>query len=259
MTRIANPTLEQLLVQTHALSQAQLAVAQRDAAMRNKRLAAAIVDLGLMDERRFAEWIAKATQITLVDPLPAGAVAQLQHRIAPEIARDYQVVPVAIDRDAITIAMMNPLDQPCIDAVRRTTGMSVRPVIGIYSALLELLNHTYPELDADTTMLRRPAVDTHRGRPKRPLDEATTEVLAIPAMPPVAPKPAAPKRSNEDEAPTEAHAALPTPPTLEVPPPRESQMDRIERGLGELQRAIDKLQRRVDAMDAAIARTIARK
>ena len=91
------------------------------------------------------------------------------------------------------------------------------------------------------------------------MDEATTAVLAIQAMPPVAPKPHAPKRSNDAEAPTEVHVALRSPPTLDVPPPRESQMDRIERGLGDLQRAIEKLQRRVDAMDAAIARTITRK
>ncbi|MGZ7032438.1 MAG: GspE/PulE/PilB domain-containing protein, partial [Thermoanaerobaculia bacterium] len=228
--------------------------AQRDAAMRNKRLAAAIVDLGLMNERRFAEWIAKATQISLVDPLPAGAVAQLQHRIPPQIARDYQIVPVAIDRDSITIAMMNPLDQACLDLVRKTTGMSVRPVIGLYSALLELLNRTYPEQDADTTMLRRPPANATPAKPPKPIDEATTAVLAIPEIPPVPPK-----QPNEAEVTTEARAILPMPPTLEVPPPKESQLDRIERGLIELQRAIEKLQRRVDAMDTAIARSLTRK
>ncbi|MGZ7042931.1 MAG: hypothetical protein ACXVH7_14150, partial [Thermoanaerobaculia bacterium] len=71
--------------------------------------------------------------------------------------------------------------------------------------------------------------------------------------------PMPPKQPDEAEATTEARAILPTPPTLEVPPPKESQLDRIERGLIELQRAIEKLQRRVDAMDTAIARSLTRK
>jgi hypothetical protein len=251
-------TLEQLLVQTRVLSPTQLAIAQRDAAMRKKRLAATIVDLGLVPERGFAEWIAKMTQLPIVDPLPAAAVAQLQHRITPVIARDYQIVPVAIERDSITIAMMNPLDQACLDAVRNTTGMNVRPVIALYSALLELLNRTYPEQDADTTMLRRPPAESTNPIAAAPAPKADRSPIGSETILAGVGRPFA-KRPNDAESPTETHAILPTPPTLEVPPPQESQLDRVERTLIDLHRAIEKLQRRVEAMDASIARVLSRK
>jgi hypothetical protein len=252
-------TLEQLLVQTRALSPTQLAVAQRDATMRKKRLAAVIVDLGLVDERRFAEWIAKVTQLPIVDPIPAGAVAQLQHRIAPAVARDFQILPVAIERDSITIAMMNPLDQACLDAVRTSTGLSVRPVIALYSALLELLNRTYPEQNADSTMLRRPPAEASNPIPPMPNPKADLSPLGSETLLAGVGRPFAKRPNDADAATTEVHAILPTPPTLEVPPPHESQLDRIERALLELHRAMEKLQRRVDAMDASIARVLSRK
>ncbi len=252
-------TLEQLLVQTRVLSPTQVAVAQRDAAMRNKRLAAAVVDLGLVDERRFAEWIAKVTQLPIVDPIPAGAVAQLQHRIAPAVARDFQIVPVAIERDSITIAMMNPLDQACLDAVRTMTGLSVRPVIALYSAVLEVLNRTYPEQNADSTMLRRPPEEVSHPVPPAQTPKADVSPLGSETVLAGVGRPFAKHSNEDDKVVTDVYAALPTPPTLEVPPPQESQLDRIERGLLDLHRAMEKLQRRVEAMDSAIARSLSRK
>src|SRR4051812_37062546 len=127
-------TLEKLLVDTRALTSAQLVVAQRDATVRHKRIAASIIDLGMLDERRFAEWVAKVTELPIVDPLPGGAVEQLHHRVSPQLAREYQVVPVAIERDALTVAMMNPLDQASLELLRHATGLRIRPVIALYSA-----------------------------------------------------------------------------------------------------------------------------
>src|SRR3954452_21778418 len=118
-------TLEQLPVDTRLLTPAQLAAAQRDANVRHKRLAAALIDLGLIAERRLAEWMAKVTDLPIVDPLPGGAIAQLQHRISPQIAREYQVVPLAIERDALTVATMNPLDQNALEILRHATGLHI--------------------------------------------------------------------------------------------------------------------------------------
>ena len=150
------PTLEQLLIDTRVLSPAQVSSAQRDANIRHKRLAATIVDLGMIDERRFAEWMSKITELPLVDPLPGGAIDQLYHRIAPQLAREYQVVPVAIELDTLTVATMNPLDSAALEILRHATGMRIRPVVAVYTALVEALSRFYPEDEADLTMMRRP-------------------------------------------------------------------------------------------------------
>ena len=149
-------TLEQLLIDTRVLSSAQITTAQRDANIRHKRLAATLIDLGMIHERRFAEWIARVTELPILDPIPHTVVAQLQNRISPQIAREYQVVPVAIDRDTLTIATMNPLDHGALELLRHSTGMRIQPIVALYSALTEVLAQFYPEDEADLTMMRRP-------------------------------------------------------------------------------------------------------
>ena len=230
-------TLEQLLVDTRVLTSAQLAAAQRDANVRHKRLAAAVVDLGLIDERRFAEWIAKVAELPIVDPLPSGAIAQLQHRISPQLAREYLVVPLAIERDSLTVAMINPLDQAAIEILRHATGMRIRAVVAMYGALSDALERFYPEQDQDLTLMRRPA-DLSRETIAAPLAMGSETVLAGVGRPFA-------KQPDADE-------------TIDASPDG-SQLDRIERSLADLVSAVEKLQRRVDAMDVTIARVLSRK
>jgi len=226
-------TLEQLLVDTRLLTTAQVAKAQRDANVRHKRLAAAVVDLGLIDERRFAEWMARVTDLPIVDPLPGGAIEQLHHRISPQLAREYQVVPLAIERDALTVATMNPLDQSAIEILRHATGLHIRAVVATYGALSEALNRFYPEEDQDLTMMRRPPDDVPRGTVAAPMAFGSETVLAGVGRP----------FAKHPEAEAEV----------------EPQLDRIERVIADLVSAVEKLQRRVDAMDVTIARALSRK
>jgi len=226
-------TLEQLLVETRLLTTAQLDTAQRDANVRHKRLAAAIIDLGLIDERRFAEWLAKVTELPIVDPLPSGAIAQLQHRISPQLAREYQVVPLAIERDSLTVATLNPLDQSALEIIRHATGLHIRAVISMYGALSDALDRFYPEQDHDLTLMHRPP-DLSRSTIAAPMAIGSETVLAGVGRPFA-------KQSAEP------------------PPSGDEQLDRIERSLSDLVNAVEKLQRRVDAMDATIARVLSRK
>jgi len=258
------PTLEQLLVQTRVLSPTQLAIAQRDATVRHKRLAAAIVDLGMLDERRFAEWMAKVTELPIVDPVPAGAVEQLQHRIAPETAREYQVVPLAIDRDALTVATMNPLDQSCLDVLRHATGLRIRPVIALYGALSEALARYYPEHDEEPTLLRRPPAEPRNTvAVPSPIRNADSSPFGSETLQAGVGQPFARDAKEEDAASeTRLFPVAPPPPEEESPVAKtaeESQLDRIERKIADLVHAVEKLQRRVDAMDATIARVLSRK
>ena len=241
-------TLEQLLVDTRFLTTAQLATAQRDANVRHKRLAAAIVDLGLADERRFAEWLAKVTDLPIVDPLPSGAIEQLQHRISPQLAREYQVVPLAIERDALTVATMNPLDHAALEILRHATGLHIRAVIAVYGALSDALDRFYPEQDQDLTLMHRPP-DLSRATIAAPMALGSETVLAGVGRPFA-------RQPEPDET-----RALPsaTSPFPDAGPSGDAQLDRIERRLADLVNAVEKLQRRVDAMDTTIARVLSRK
>jgi hypothetical protein len=171
-------TLEQLLVQTQLLSPLQLAVAQRDAQMRHKRLAPTLIDLGLVDEKHFAEWMAQVTRLPVVDPIPEDAVASLQRRLPRAIAREYEVVPLRMEGDELTIATINPFETAALDVLRTATGLKIRTVIARYGDLIRLLERFYPEDAVDPTILPPMAFG----------DESPgVSTVVIHAAPPVAP------------------------------------------------------------------------
>jgi len=224
----AMQSFEELLVQSRLISGAQLAIAQRDAQERRRRLAPTLIDLRLIDDRRFAEWMSQVTHLPLVDPLPAAAVESLVRRIPRAIAREYEVLPLAIEQGAMIIAMMNPLDAAVIDMLRATTEMPVRPVVAVYGSILELLKRFYPE-DAQPTIMPHPKFDpgatlVFGGADVSP--GSTTRVL----------------RPSEDTNPVSS----------------ESQLDRIERAIADLRKMIEQLQERAEEIEGTLSHLLSR-
>jgi len=221
--------LEQLLVQSRLVSPSQLAVGQRDAQVRNRRLAPTLIDLRLIDDRRFAEWMSQVTDLPLIDPLPVGAVESLVRRIPRAIAREYEVLPLAIEQGAMIIAMVNPLDAAVIDVLRATTGMPVRPVVAVYGSILELMKRFYPEdALAPTTM------------PQQKFDPGATLVFG-----------------GADVSPGSTTRVL-RPSEDTNPAGTESQLDRIERALADLRKRIEQLQERAEEIEGTLSHLLSR-
>jgi Type II secretion system (T2SS), protein E, N-terminal domain len=219
----AMPTLEELLVQSRLISAPQLAIAQRDAQTRNRRLAPTLIDLGLVNERRFAEWMSEVSRLPIIDPLPAAAVESLVRRIPRMVAREYEILPLSVDQGALVVAMINPLDIACLDVLRTATAMSIRPVIAVYGALLELLSRFYPKDASEATLMMTTGFDP-------------SATLAFPRDEP----------NEEDD----------TNPVTEVT--AESQLDRIEHAVTGLRRMVERLQERIDAIDGTLEHILSR-
>lgn len=149
-------TLEQLLVQTQLLSPMQLAVAQRDAQLRHRRLAPTLIDLGMIDEKRFADWMVEVTHLPLVDPLPDADVVALQRRVPRALAREYEVVPLRLTGQELTVATINPLESAALSVLHTTTGLQIRAVVARYGELMRLVTKCYPEDEVEPTMLPLP-------------------------------------------------------------------------------------------------------
>lgn len=250
---MAQQSLEDLLIKSKVISPPQLAVAQRDAEVRNKPLAHTLIELGFVDDRKFAEWMAGQTNLPIVDPLRADVVTELQDHIAAELAREHQVVPIDVDADEMTIAIVDPLDKQTVSAIHEATGMKIHPVIGIRSEIAAMVDRIYPKMPefdpsatvsisverepfefGDETMLRHHSLEYAYSDGDVSLG---SETRVLPAPPPA---------SEEDD----------TNPVKEVQP--QTQLDRIEHRLADLVHAVEGLQRRIDAMDAVLARIINR-
>src|SRR5450759_1801505 len=104
MFRLAmQQTLEELVIQTQLISPPQLAVAQRDAGIRNRGLAQTLCEVGFVTDRKFAEWMANAAKLPLVDAISPDVVSDLERYIPPAVAREYEVIPIDAEADEMTV------------------------------------------------------------------------------------------------------------------------------------------------------------
>ena len=168
---MAVPTLEDLLVRTRLLSSVQVAVVKRDAEIQRKRLAPTLIDLGLVDEARFADWAAQTSELRLLHPLPDDEVVALGSRIPGAVARQYEVVPVSVAGDELTVATIDPFDRGAVDLLHITTGMKIRPVVARHSEVTRLVNRLYPDEEFGTETLVATGSKTQIFTPRPPESE----------------------------------------------------------------------------------------
>lgn len=147
-------TLDTLLLRDGILDAERVATAVEDARRTHKSLAETVIDLGFIDERRFAEWIAGVSGTRLVDPLPDDIPMKLERRLPPATARLRMVVPIGEEPWGLLVAMINPLEESTLELLRSTSGADILPVTGIRSAVERLVDRVYPEqLDGDATVM----------------------------------------------------------------------------------------------------------
>lgn len=239
-------SLEDLLAHANLITQTQLAQAQRESETHHRPLPQTLINLGFVTDQQFAKWLSETTKLPLVDPLSADAVGDVVQYLTRAVAREYEALPIDVNGDEMTVAMMNPLDEGCRNALHAATGLKIRAVVGVHEQLKELVDRFYPAdaptagaFDPSSTMIAAPAAE--------PFQFGTETLLRSQATP-------LEFERAEESVGVETRAV----PMSEVMA-SETQLDRIERQLGELTRVIDGLQRRIEAIDTTLARVLARK
>ena len=248
MFRNPMPPLEELLITTNLINASQLTQVQREAEHRRRPIAQTLIDLGIVGDRQFAEWMSGVTKLPLVDPLPADVVHDVERYVARAVAREYEVVPIDVNADEMTVAMVNPLDRMCIEVLQTTTGMKIHPVVAIQSQLKPIIDRFYPAAEPESGAFDPSATRVAPSK-EEPFQFGTETLLKSQSAPLAFDE----TRTLQAET-VEAHM-----PVAAVEPAELSQLDRIERHLAELIRHVELLQRRIDAMDATLARILTRR
>ncbi len=257
MFRMPMPSLEELLVSTNLITAPQLAHAQTEAEQRRRPVAQTLLDLGIIGDRQFAEWIADVTKLPLVDPLSADVVHDVDRYIARAVAREYEVVPIDVNADEMTVAMVNPLDRMCLEVLHATTGMKIHPVVAIHSQIKPVIDRFYPADEPQSGAFDPSATRVAGGTKDEPFQFGTETLLRSQSSPLVFDRADESIGSQTRVLPPEM-IEPPAEPAASAPAPAESQLDRIEHHLAELIRHLESLQRRIDAMDATLARILTR-
>jgi CheY-like chemotaxis protein len=205
------------------------------------RFASQIVQLGFLDERTLAVFLARQ------HGFPAVVVSQSAFRVSnadalpKELALRYIALPALVERDKLLVVVANPTDMKALDEIRFVAGKRVVPHVALDSILRDMIQRLYEARaighetfvfgqDADTQVgdmghVEIVTAQTAVSPPKREGVQVaeTSEALDVassPALPPMAAPLAGPSQAAGPPAMPGAHASsdLAPPPHGQTPP-----------------------------------------
>lgn len=119
-----------MLVKERIITEAQLEEALRNQVIFGGKVGTNLIELGYITAELLSAALARHKGVPQVraadlDSIPPEVIAL----ITADIAKKHQVIPVALDKKRLTVAMADPADLATIDRLSFMTGMYINPVI----------------------------------------------------------------------------------------------------------------------------------
>lgn len=143
MRGFARRPLGDILISMGLITSEQLEDALQTQQVKHKRLGELLVESGIVDEEQITQACAIQMDVGYVNlddvHIPSEAIAV----ISESVAREYTLIPVAIDSDRLSVAMANPLDVEVIDMLRFDLKMRIEPLLATEWKIIEAINRYY--------------------------------------------------------------------------------------------------------------------
>lgn len=100
-----------------------------------ERFGAVLISSGIITERQLIECLQLQLGVDYIDLSKTRIPISLAQAVPKNIASQYDVVPVRIEKDSLYLAMSDPLNFYAIEEVRKVSGKKVIPMIALSSEL----------------------------------------------------------------------------------------------------------------------------
>jgi type IV pilus assembly protein PilB len=136
-------SLGALLIEDKVITQEQLDKALHRQREKGGLLGEVIVEMAFASEHQVLEALAKQLNITYLPPDKDIFIDPELIKLVPErIVRQHKAIPLSIEDEALTVAMVNPFDIIAIDDLRTITNCKINTAI-ISKSRFEILTNSY--------------------------------------------------------------------------------------------------------------------
>lgn len=118
-----------LLSDLGVLSQEQLAIALGEQAQTGDKLGQILINKGFLSEQQLLETLEMTLGIPQVQISKMQIDPEAVTLLSPQLIRLHKVLPISRQRNTLTVAMADPLNQQAIDDIRMACGLDVIPVL----------------------------------------------------------------------------------------------------------------------------------
>jgi len=132
---MAQLRLGELLISAGAITQEQLDKALELQKGSGKRLGAILIEHEIITELQLIEALQMQLGIDYVDLSKTRIPADMAQMVPKEMATQYQILPIRVDKDILYLAMADPLNFYAQEEVRKTVKKRIIPVVSTGTAI----------------------------------------------------------------------------------------------------------------------------
>jgi hypothetical protein len=119
-----------MLVEARRLTPLQMEEALKNQAIFGGRLGTNLIEMGFLEEDEVAEFLSRKMGLPCVPSDQLMSVPPEVIRLIPkELAVKYHIIPIAIEKKRLSLAMLDPSDLPLMDEISFVTGYVIIPLI----------------------------------------------------------------------------------------------------------------------------------
>jgi len=134
----------ELLVSEGLLTRKQLEEALKCQVIFGGRLGTNLVEMGIVEEHDLLRTLSKQLEIPFVASEQLSNVPPDVIKLIPkEMAEEYKIIPLSLEKKRLTVAMADPSDLAAVDAISFITGYIILPVVCSELRLLLALEQYY--------------------------------------------------------------------------------------------------------------------
>lgn len=123
--------LGELLVDAGLINEYQLALALGRQRQWGGKLGAELIRLGFIEERELAFVLQEQLGIKWISLYDRTIPGEVISTVPKEVAAKYQLIPIEVSGNTVTVATINPNDIAAMDAVSFAIGKKIRPVMAL--------------------------------------------------------------------------------------------------------------------------------
>jgi len=140
--------LADLLIREKVLNRKQLKTAQDFQKENEVSMASTVVSLGYLSEEEVAQTLSREYGYPFIDLDQFEVYPDALDIISLDVAKKYMVMPIHLNRNCLTLAMMDPTDLEAVEDIKFRTGRSLQPVIASETAITNAIQQYYGTSDA---------------------------------------------------------------------------------------------------------------
>lgn len=141
-----------LLVEKDMISEAQLQHALQEQKLSGRKLGAALVELGYVEENALLNLLSAQLDIPFVELKQFRFDRDLVQLLPETSARRYRVIILREDPDGLLLGMTDPTDIFCLDELQRVLKKNLKPAVVRESELLDILDIAYTRASEIATL-----------------------------------------------------------------------------------------------------------